>query len=294
MAAAARAGRLQVAGIGQQHGELVATQPGHHLGGRPQQLLESPAQLDEQPVAVVVAQGVVDLLELVQVHDQQRHRLQRLGRPAQRAPQPVGQVRAVGQAGQAVVEGLAAESGGRGDLVGHVQQRDPHRAAGQREDVGREDGRARVVGIEAHLVEAEALALADHLGQGLADQVGAGLVDVGRDVDQAPTDGGAGRGAGRHQPGAHRVDGQQGQAAVVVGIGQGEHEQGHVHVLHQVQVLGGLLLGQLAGRDVDHDARGRWWRGCCRPPRRACGPGARPPCRPDARTGTRSRCCVPP
>ncbi len=56
----------------QQHAELVAAQPRHHqaaLGGR---RLEPSRDLHQQAVADVVAEGVVDVLEAVEV--EQRHR----------------------------------------------------------------------------------------------------------------------------------------------------------------------------------------------------------------------------
>jgi hypothetical protein len=53
----------------------VAAEPGHGVHGA-ERPLEPLADLDQQLVAVVVADGVVDLLELVQVDEQQRCRAQ--------------------------------------------------------------------------------------------------------------------------------------------------------------------------------------------------------------------------
>ncbi len=91
---------------GQQHGELVTAQPrdGVDLAER---ALEPLADVDEELVAVVVAEGVVDLFEPVQVDQQQRRREQLpVGRPDGLAG-AVAQQGAVGQAGQPVVQRLA-------------------------------------------------------------------------------------------------------------------------------------------------------------------------------------------
>jgi len=58
-------------GVPEQYRELVATEPGHHVGG-PDPLAEDPRRGDEELVSRVVAQRVVDLLEVVQVEQEQR------------------------------------------------------------------------------------------------------------------------------------------------------------------------------------------------------------------------------
>ena len=131
-AATARPPRVGV--VGEQHGELVAAEPGDRVGGR-ERALQPPAHLDEQAVAVVVAESVVDLLELVEVHDDERHRFGRARRALQRLAQPVVEQRAVGQTGQPVVQRLAAQDLGGDDPVGDVLQRHADvavRAAGTR------------------------------------------------------------------------------------------------------------------------------------------------------------------
>jgi hypothetical protein len=57
---------------GQQHGELVAALAGHgvgfaHAGD------DAPGRLDQQAVAGLVAEGVVDFLEAVEVDEQHGH-----------------------------------------------------------------------------------------------------------------------------------------------------------------------------------------------------------------------------
>ena len=55
----------------QDHRELVAAQTGEHIG-LPQARAQLVGDLDEQLVAGVVTQGVVDRLEAVEVEDEQR------------------------------------------------------------------------------------------------------------------------------------------------------------------------------------------------------------------------------
>ena len=54
----------------EQHRELVATQPGHHVA-RPHAVHEPVRHHAEQPVTDRMPEGVVDLLEAVQVEQQQ-------------------------------------------------------------------------------------------------------------------------------------------------------------------------------------------------------------------------------
>ena len=73
--------------------EFVAAQPGHEVMGRHrvQQPLRHPLQ---QGVADVVAEGVVDRLEIVEVDEQQRQR-PGVG-PGQPGGEPLGEEQAVG------------------------------------------------------------------------------------------------------------------------------------------------------------------------------------------------------
>ena len=75
--------RRAAVGVGEQHGELVAAEPGHsrrRAATEPQ----PGADLLEQDVAVAVAEGVVDLLEAVEVEQQQRRRGAAARRPRSR------------------------------------------------------------------------------------------------------------------------------------------------------------------------------------------------------------------
>jgi hypothetical protein len=67
-----RAGSLG-SGARQQDGELVPAEPGDGVGF-PQRPCEPLADLDEEQIAMMVAEGVVDLLEPVQVQQQQYRR----------------------------------------------------------------------------------------------------------------------------------------------------------------------------------------------------------------------------
>ena len=66
-------GTLAGGDLGQQHGELVAAEPGDGVD-LAQRAAQPLADLNQELVAVVVAEGVVDLLEPVQVEQQQRSR----------------------------------------------------------------------------------------------------------------------------------------------------------------------------------------------------------------------------
>lgn len=60
---------LPRADVFQQYGKLVATEPRHDVGG-PRSLPQAGPDLDQQSVAGVMAQFVVDALEAVQVNEQ--------------------------------------------------------------------------------------------------------------------------------------------------------------------------------------------------------------------------------
>jgi hypothetical protein len=118
-------------GVRQQHGELVAAQPGD--GVDPPQHARHPAgDLGEQPVAVVVAEGVVDVLEPVEVQQQQGGGTQLPVGGPERLPDAVGEQLPVGQAGQRVVQRLVVAGGGLAHELPLVAERQQQEAA-QRE-----------------------------------------------------------------------------------------------------------------------------------------------------------------
>ena len=70
---------------GQDDPELVAAETSQHVA-RPQLGPQPGGERHEQAVAVAVAEGVVDLLEAVEIDDGDRHRVLRIARP--RPPSP--------------------------------------------------------------------------------------------------------------------------------------------------------------------------------------------------------------
>ena len=109
----------------EQHGELVAAEPRDRVGG-PQDAADAAADLDEHLVPVAVAEAVVDPLEAVDVDEQDadRRAVARAAAARQRVRDAVEQQRAVGQAGERVVEGAVAE------LVAALAQPRGHRVEG--------------------------------------------------------------------------------------------------------------------------------------------------------------------
>jgi hypothetical protein len=105
--------------LGQQDGELVAAEAGDGVGAA-QRAGEPPGDLDQQRVAAAVAQGVVDVLEPVQVDQQQSDRGSGGRSCGQGLGEPVGQQRPVGQPGQRVVVGLVLQPAFHGGAVGDV------------------------------------------------------------------------------------------------------------------------------------------------------------------------------
>ncbi len=99
---------VEVVEIGQQNGELVAAEPRHRVGGA-QAARQAASHLAQHLVPALVAEGVVDLLEAVQVHEQEAQRLG--GAAALQNPlfQPVVEQEPVRQAGEGVVQRLAPQ-----------------------------------------------------------------------------------------------------------------------------------------------------------------------------------------
>jgi hypothetical protein len=93
--------------LGQDH-ELVAAHPCHQVAARRDGALQPLGHRDEQPVADVVAEAVVDALEPVEVQVAQPDEGIRVG-AGERLGQPLGEERAVRQAGERVVQRLVAQ-----------------------------------------------------------------------------------------------------------------------------------------------------------------------------------------
>ena len=91
-----------------EHGELVAAEARDGVA-RARDLLEARGDLQQQLIADVVAEVVVDLLEAVEVDEQQRERLARERAARERVVEAVAEEGAVGEPGEAVVERLARQ-----------------------------------------------------------------------------------------------------------------------------------------------------------------------------------------
>ena len=103
--------RDRVAHVGdvlQQHGELVAAEARDRVLG-PHARLHALSDGDQQPVAGVVTEAVVDRLELVQVEEQDGDRGPAAVGPLECVVEAVREQRAVGKLGERVVEGLVCE-----------------------------------------------------------------------------------------------------------------------------------------------------------------------------------------
>ena len=116
-------GLRDVAQAAEQHAELVAAEPRRGVAGA-QHRVQALADLAQQLVAGVVAERVVELLEVVEVEQQQRHaRVARLA-GEDRVAQAAQEVAAVGHRGELVGERLPTRFGERA----HVAESQPVRA----------------------------------------------------------------------------------------------------------------------------------------------------------------------
>jgi hypothetical protein len=126
--AATLGGGWLVGGLFQQDRELVAAETGHGVLG-PVTVSQRLGHRDQELVTGGVAEPVVDVIEVVQVDEQQRHGGGLAEAAGQGMLDPVGEQSAVGQPGQAVVEGLVFEIADHGGelalellLVEHGEQ----------------------------------------------------------------------------------------------------------------------------------------------------------------------------
>ncbi|HST39173.1 MAG TPA: hypothetical protein VLK58_06680, partial [Conexibacter sp.] len=131
---------------------------GDGVGG-PQRRLEPLGDLLEEHVAVVMTERVVDLLEVVEVHDHHREAAVAALGGAQRLLDAVAEQHAVGQAGERVVQRLVF----LGDRLATAAM-----DGQQRQEQQRQDGEREVGGDHEHRREAEQQAG----GRGLQEEVG--------------------------------------------------------------------------------------------------------------------------
>jgi len=101
--------------LGQDH-ELVAAEAGDRVAVA-HQLCEPLGDRDQQPVADVVAEVVVDGLELVEVDEQHRHDAAGAVQAGDRLRRTVHQQQSVGKLRQRIVQGLALEPAAVGDVL---------------------------------------------------------------------------------------------------------------------------------------------------------------------------------
>src|SRR5437870_11519445 len=85
--------------------ELVAAEAGHGVA-LAKRLRKAPADLVEELIAEVMAEGVVDLLEAIEVHHDHPHRVAAAARGGDGVLQAIEKQGAIGQAGQTVMSGL--------------------------------------------------------------------------------------------------------------------------------------------------------------------------------------------
>ncbi|MNZ54499.1 hypothetical protein D3C78_724000 [compost metagenome] len=241
-------GRLERARpeVAEQHHELVAGQAGHGIAvAHPGE--QARGHLLEQAVALVMADGVVDRLEVIQIDEQQRPQAPLPLAGALRLFQTPHEQAPVGQAGQGVEERQAPDLLLGGHAGGDVAQR--RHVMGDLPGIvaDRTDGQ--------HLrVLLAALAPVPHLalpGAGGLDgmphrRVEGGIVTAGAEHARLPADGLLGAVAGDFREG--RVDAQDD----LLGIGDQHAHLGIEGRGGDALVLGGpLALADVAGRRED-------------------------------------------
>ncbi len=230
--------------VGQQHDELVAAQPADgvdlaHAGAHPQR------HFTQHDVAGLVAVGVVDGLELVEVEEHDGGAAALAAPGGQRLVQAVQEQDAVGQAREGVVLGLVAHLLFDALALADVGQ---HRHIARHLAMGIANGRQR----DAHRI---ALAVAARAGQFAFPVVGAlepgpdalieVVVDAPAEAGQRLADDLLGRMPGDGGEGA--IDG----AHAVLGI---HHDDGVACILEHLRSLLEIGLGLFARRDVDFHA----------------------------------------
>ena len=117
-----------------QHDELVATEPGDRVG-RPQRRLDAPRHVDQHDVTGIVAERVVDRLEVVDIEEQHPYDRRLPCRTGQCQADVVEQQRAVRQTGQRLVRGAVGELQLSFPALGDVvpDRRQPFDLTGRRE-----------------------------------------------------------------------------------------------------------------------------------------------------------------
>ena len=99
---------VRVTSVGEQNGELVAAEPGDDVG-RPGAVRETLGDGDQERVAGLVAELVVDRFELVQIDVEEGSVLPGVLRAVHGVAQLGGELQTVGQAGELVMERLVGD-----------------------------------------------------------------------------------------------------------------------------------------------------------------------------------------
>ena len=155
--------------VGQQHAELVAAEAGDGVA-LAERLLQAVRDLLQQAVARVVAERVVDLLEVVEVDQHHGRGDVRAAAGGDRLLDAVAEERAVGQAGERVVQRLvllgdrgAAAAVDREERQQEQQQRRQAELGGQHDDRREAEQHAGRGGLEEQVVGQVAAELDDAL-----------------------------------------------------------------------------------------------------------------------------------
>jgi hypothetical protein len=162
---------------GQDHGELIAAQPRHRVRTAHAQA-DAARRFHQHGVALLVAQRVVDVLEIVEVDEQQRQLQALAPRLLDFLVQAVVEHVAVGQRGERVEIGLVPDQFGRGAAGGDVadqRQRAAVAAVGVEDRIGGQRG-PQVAAILAQELEFVALGHALLAARDIALKDGAALL----------------------------------------------------------------------------------------------------------------------
>jgi len=163
--------------------ELVAAETGDEVL-RPQHFAQAIRHGTEQLVAAGMAEGVVDLLELIEVDEQQRRHMVAAMLGRQQAADLVAEIDAVGQRREFVIAGQVADAGLRIAPLGDVLEQYHGAAAGHRLERPRHVAAARRIRIgRDHVAGLGVVDLGqDHLAARRRNRTGydAGIDDVGR------------------------------------------------------------------------------------------------------------------
>ncbi len=104
----------------------------------------------------MVTQSVVDLLEVVEVHDHDRHPFALATGMVEPVAQPVVEQHPIGKPGQSVVQSLVSDAGLDPGPVGDIGESHGHRTVRQREGVNGIDRRVGFLGQWHLAVEPDA------------------------------------------------------------------------------------------------------------------------------------------